>query len=256
MKRFALSFIYIFNFSMIALAQENQGPSVGNDSISVEFIDSISTALDEVVVEVPLVRREADRIVLNVAANPLSANKDAHELLKTAPGVWASDDDLSIYGQSGTVVYIDDRKVNISGSRLMSYLKSIQSSSIATIEIIPKAGAEYSADSSGGIIRINLKRNRIDGINGSSGMHVTAGKYKQWLNPFLNLAAHAGKWTLNLNGDLNLSLSDRYTSYEDAVNTALSREMFGVADHEQNTLQGNLLLGIFYEPTDKDKLGM
>ena len=92
--------------------------------------------------------------------------------MKTAPGVWATDETMSIYGQGGTTVYIDDRKVNMSGNRLMTYLKSIQSSSIATIEIIPKAGAEYSADSSGGIIKINLKRNMVDGINGSAGLNV------------------------------------------------------------------------------------
>ncbi|MDE6028209.1 MAG: carboxypeptidase-like regulatory domain-containing protein, partial [Muribaculaceae bacterium] len=57
-----------------------------------------STTLKEIVVKAPLIRREADRIILNVAANPLSANKDAQELLKTAPGVWATDDRLSIYG--------------------------------------------------------------------------------------------------------------------------------------------------------------
>lgn len=64
-----------------------------------------STTLKEVVVKAPLIRREADRIILNVAANPLSANKDAQELLKTAPGVWATDDALSIYGQ-GERLYI------------------------------------------------------------------------------------------------------------------------------------------------------
>ncbi|MDE6770439.1 MAG: carboxypeptidase-like regulatory domain-containing protein [Muribaculaceae bacterium] len=72
-----------------------------------------STTLQEVVVKAPLIRREADRIVLNVSANPLSANKDAQELLKTAPGVWATDESLSIYGQGGTAVYIYDRKVNM-----------------------------------------------------------------------------------------------------------------------------------------------
>ena len=143
-----------------------------------------STSLKGIVVKAPPIRREADRIVLNVAANPLTANKDAQELLKTAPGVWATDESLSIYGQGGTAVYIDDRKVNMSGNQLMTYLKSIQSSSIATIEIIPKAGAEYGAESSGGIIKINLKRNRVDGLNGSAGLNVTVGEYKQWVNPF------------------------------------------------------------------------
>lgn len=215
-----------------------------------------STTLQEVVVKAPLIRREADRIVLNVAANPLSANKDAQELLKTAPGVWATDDRLSIYGQEGTAVYIDDRKVNMSGSQLMTYLKSIQSSSIATIEIVPKVGAEYSADSSGGVIRINLKRNRVEGINGSAGLNVTAGEYKQWINPFVNLGLHTGRWTVNFNGNVNGSPSERYTSHEETTNSAASQEMTGVARHKNKAIQGNMSLGIFYEPTDRDKIGL
>lgn len=215
-----------------------------------------TTTLQEVVVKAPLIRREADRIVLNVAANPLNANKDAQELLKTAPGVWATDESLSIYGQGGTAVYIDDRKVNMSGNQLMTYLKSIQSSSIATIEIIPKAGAEYSADSSGGIIKINLKRNRVDGLTGAAGLNLTAGEYKQWINPFVNLSLHTGKWTININVNVNGSPSDRYTSYEESTNAAVSQEMFGVSRHKKKAIRGNVSFGVFYEPTDKDKIGL
>ncbi|MDE6096422.1 MAG: outer membrane beta-barrel protein [Muribaculaceae bacterium] len=215
-----------------------------------------STTLQEVVVKAPLIRREADRIVLNVAANRLSANKDAQEVLKTAPGVWATDDRLSIYGQGGTAVYIDDRKVNMSGNQLMTYLKSIQSASIATIEIIPKAGAEYSADSSGGVIRINLKRNRVDGINGSAGLNLTAGEYKQWINPFVNLGLHSGRWTVNFNGNVNGCPSERCTSHEETTNSGVSQEMTGVARRKNKAIQGNMSLGLFYEPTDRDRIGL
>lgn len=220
------------------------------------ILKQTSTTLREVVVKAPLIRREADRIVMNVAANPLSTNKDAHELLKTAPGVWATDETMSIYGQGGTTVYIDDRKVNMSGNRLMTYLKSIQSSSIATIEIIPKAGAEYSADSSGGIIKINLKRNMVDGINGSAGLNVTAGEYKQWLNPFVNLGLHTGKWIVNINGNINGSPSDGNTSHAKTANTSISQYMDGVSHNKKRSLQGNMSLGVFYEPTGRDKIGL
>lgn len=238
---------------------------IGFDDVIVSKISSdmgriimtkTSTTLKEVVVKAPLIRREADRIILNVAANPLSANKDAQDLLKTAPGVWATDEMLSIYGQGGTVVYIDDRKVNMSGHQLMTYLKTIQSSSIATIEIIPKAGAEYSADSSGGIIKINLKRNRLEGINGSAGMNVTAGEYKQWFNPFVNLGLHIRRWSVNFNGNLNGSPSDRYTSHEESSNSELSQEMLSVSHHKEKAIQGNLSFGIFYDPNQRDKLGL
>lgn len=215
-----------------------------------------STALKEVVVKAPLMRREADRIVLNVAANPMYANKDAHELLKTAPGVWATDNSLSIYGQGGATVYIDDRKVNMSGAQLMTYLKSIQSSSIASVEIIPKTGAEFSASSAGGVIRIKMKRRRIDGLSGSAGMNTTFGRYKAWLNPFANLGLHSGKWTFNVSGNMNASPYDRYLTHELSRNDNSGASLAGKAAHRQKTLQGSLLLGAFYEPTDKDRISL
>ncbi|MBD5232161.1 MAG: TonB-dependent receptor [Bacteroidales bacterium] len=214
------------------------------------------TALQEVVVKASLISREADRIVLNVAANPLSANKDAQEILQTAPGVWVADNGLSIYGQSGTTLYIDDRKVNLTGNQLMTYLKSIPSSSIATIEIIPQAGAEFSADSAGGVIKINLKRNTIDGLNGSAGMQLTAGEYKQWLNPFVNLSGHSGRWTVNLNGSLNGSPSDRYISHEQFANSSAALSMSSSSQHKEKAFQGNVSIGVFYAPSDSDNLGL
>lgn len=245
-NRLRVSFVG-YDDVILSSIQQNMGRIV---------LQQTSTTLQEVVVKAPLIRREADRIVLNVAANPLNANKDAQELLKTAPGVWATDKSLSIYGQGGTVVYIDDRKVNMSGNQLMTYLKSIQSSSIATIEIIPKGGAEYSADSSGGIIKINLKRNRVDGLTGAAGLNLTAGDYKQWINPFVNLSLHTGKWTINIIGNVNGSPSDRYTSYEKSTNASVLQEMFGVSRHKKKAIQGNVSFGVFYEPTDRDKISM
>ncbi len=75
--------------SYIGFTDSILSPQDGN--IGNIILQQTSTTLKEVEVKAPLIRREADRIVLNVAANPLSANKDAQELLKTAPGVWATD---------------------------------------------------------------------------------------------------------------------------------------------------------------------
>jgi len=230
--------------------------SVGSGNLGEIIMRQTATVLKEVVVKAPLIRREADRMVINVAANPLSAHKDAQELLKTAPGVWATDNSLSIYGQGGTIVYIDDRKVNMAGPQLMTYLKSIQSSAIASIEIIPKAGAEFSASSSGGVIRINLKRNRVDGMSGSAGANTTVGEYKTWINPFANIGLRSGKWTVNLSGNLNGSPSDRHTTHEVSENSNSDLSLAGISRHKGKTLQGNLSLGVFYEPTDKDKIGL
>lgn len=215
-----------------------------------------STTLKEVVVKAPLITREADRIVLNVAANPKSANKNVQELLKTAPGVWADDKDLSIYGKNNVAVYIDDHKVNLSGVELMNYLKTVQSSSIGTIEILPQGGAEYSANYTGGVILIKLKRSLVDGVSGVVGLSYTIGKYKQWINPFVNLGLHSGKWTFNFNGSLNGCPSERSTGYNDYYNSSISQTMNNTTSFRSKALQGNAMVGIFYEPTDRDKLGL
>ncbi len=215
----------------------------------------VAAILKEVTVTAPLIRREADRIILNVAVNPLAANKDALELLKMAPGVWVSDNAISIYGQEGSAVYINDNKVNLSGTQLMTYLKSVQSSSVASIEIIPHGGVEYSAGSLGGIIRINLKKKQVDGLNGAAGLNATGGEYKTWLNPFANVSLHCDKWTFNLSGNLNGSPRDKYISHERASNSALSTILEGTAKHRNKTLQGNASVGIFYQATDRDMIG-
>ena len=242
--------VIMASVSYAPLRSQAQSPDEAvNDTVPV-------TELEEIVVKTSLTKREADRIVLNIAADPLAANKDAQQLLTTAPGVWATNENISIYGQDGTTVYVDDRKINMSGSQLMTYLKSIRSSQIATIEIIPKAGAEYSSDSSGGVILINLRRNRIDGVNGSAGLNVTAGEYKQWYNPYCNFGLHSGKWTVNWNGSLNGSPSERYTSHEESTNELTDRRLTGVAKNRLRAFQGNTMIGVFFEPAEEDRLGL
>ena len=226
------------------------------DDLGEIILSQASTTLREVVVNAPIIRREADRIILNVAANPMSAGKHAAELLKTAPGVWASDNGLSVYGRSGTTVYIDDRKVNLSGDRLISYLSTIQASAISTIEVIPNAGSEYDASSSGGVIRINLRHNRVEGVSGAAGLNTTAGELKQWFNPFANLSLNSGRWAAGITANLNISPSDRHTSYEESTDPSGTPRLDGSARHKTDALQGNLILSLFNEPYSGGKIGL
>ncbi len=73
---------------------------------------------------------------------------------------------------------------------------------------------------------------------------------------FVNLGLHTGRWTVNFNGNVNGSPSERYISHEETTNSAASKEMTGVAHRKNKAIQGNMSLGIFYEPTDRDKIGL
>ncbi len=212
--------------------------------------------LDEVVVEGSYIQRLADRILLTVAGNPLAQGKDAKTLLKTAPGVWATDDALSIYGQSGTTVYINDRKVNMSGRQLMQYLQTMPSSLIARIEVIPYAGAEYSADSPGGIIKIVTRRRYDNGVLGSVGASVTAGTRKLWTNPNFNVSFHRNRFTLNFSGSVNGSPYDKGRTEENSSNTTTESVMHGLSTYKSKALQVNATAGVYYEINSRNSIGM
>lgn len=163
-----------------------------------------STAIEEVVVKAQLIRREADRFVVDVANSPVAVGKDGVELLKTAPGVWMEEDGISINGSGGTKVYINDRELKMEGSQLVSYLRALRAEDVQRIEVVPQSGADYDANSSAGIIRITLKRRRDDGLMGSASYTYSVGEYQSMHNPYLSLNYNSGGWNIYASGWANL----------------------------------------------------
>ena len=163
-----------------------------------------ATEIEEVVVKAQLIRREADRFVVDVANSPVAVGKDGVELLKTAPGVWMQEDAISINGSSGTKVYINDRELKMDGAQLMTYLRSLRAEDVQRIEVVPQSGADYDANSSAGIIRITLKKRRDDGLMGSASYNFSVGEYQTMHNPYLSLNYNRGGWNLYASGWANL----------------------------------------------------
>lgn len=150
-----------------------------------------SVDLKEVVVKAAPVKRQADRYVLFM---PPAVSKDGVELLQQAPGVWLSDERISINGASGTKVYVDDREIKLTGEQLMSYLRSLRSENILRIEVLPMAGADKDADAQGGVIHIYMRRHTNKGLQGSLIMGAAwASSFQRYL-PGGNINMHRGKW--------------------------------------------------------------
>jgi iron complex outermembrane recepter protein len=138
--------------------------------IPVHTLSKASEGLKEAVVSShkPLVEVKADRIILNVEGSVNAIGQDALDLLRKSPGVSADkDNNLSLNGKNGVQVFIDGRPVPLSGTDLAEYLKSLQSSSIESIEIIGNPSAKYEAAGNAGIINIRLKKSRSFGTNAS-----------------------------------------------------------------------------------------
>ena len=165
--------------------------------IGIIRLNSTSQQIDAVVVKGQLVRREADRFVVDVANSAAAIGKDGVELLERAPGVWINDEKISINGKSGSKVYVNDRELKLSGEQLITYIKTLRAEEIQKIEVIPVSGADYDADSSAGIIKITLRRRRENGTQGSVQLWSTHNRFGENWNPSANIALHSGRLDLN-----------------------------------------------------------
>lgn len=154
--------------------------------------------MSEVVVTASNLTREADRFIMRINNDmPSLMNKDAAEVLQLAPGVWIDDKGISINGTAGTKVYINDRELKLAANELAGYLRNYRSADIARVEVVPQAGAEYSADSKGGIIRIILRKQQENGFSGNVMAQTAQGKGYAYYKPAANINALIGKWTVS-----------------------------------------------------------
>lgn len=182
-------------------------------------LKSSPTQIEGVVVKAQLIRREADRFVVDVANAPAAIGKDGIELLERAPGVWVDDEKISINGKSGSKVYVNDRELRMEPAQLLTYLRSLRADDIQKIEVIPTTGADYDADSSGGIIRITLKKQRENGMEGSLSVDSRLGRWVRSVNPRARVNYHSGRldlyglaWFNRENDEFESDENTRYTS--------------------------------------------
>ena len=167
-----------------------------NNDLGEIVMKSSATRIEGVVVKAQLIRREADRFVVDVANAPAAIGKDGIELLERAPGVWIDDEKISINGKSGSKVYVNDRELRMEPEQLLTYLRSLRAEEIQKIEVVPTTGADYDADSSGGIIRITLRKRRENGLDGSLSMRTTQNGRHHFYTPSGNINIHTGRLDL------------------------------------------------------------
>ncbi|MBQ8450178.1 MAG: carboxypeptidase-like regulatory domain-containing protein, partial [Bacteroidaceae bacterium] len=120
-----------------------------------------STEIDDVIVKAQMIRREADRFVVDVANAETAVGRNGLELLRQSPGVWVQEDNIAINGSSGTKVFNNNREIKLSGEALVNYVKNLRAEDIAKIEVVPQTGADQDADARGGALFITLRR-RLD----------------------------------------------------------------------------------------------
>jgi len=149
-------------------------------------VNELSTVT--IVAKKPLIEVATDRTIMNVAGSVLSAGNSAMEILARAPGISVDKDgNISLNGNPGITVMINDKLTYLSAAQLATLLRSTDGTTIQSIELITNPSAKYDASGNSGIINIKLKKSKQTGTNGNITLGAGYGMYgKENSTLFLN----------------------------------------------------------------------
>ena len=172
--------IYIIKVTFIGYEEYLIQFNVTKDVI-LEPIILITSAesLDEVelTVKTPTLKKEVDRLVFNVSNTALSEG-NMLEVIRNTPGILVLDNSITIKNTSPTI-YINNRKVHLSGEELAQLLEGSSANTIKSIEVITNPPAKYDAES-GVVLNIIMSKNMITGYRGNIFANYTQGVFPRY----------------------------------------------------------------------------
>lgn len=131
----------------------------------------------ELTSKTPTLKKEVDRLVFNVANTALSEG-NMMEVIRNTPGILVLDNSITIKNASPTV-YINDKKVHLTGEELIQLLEGSSANSIKSIEVITNPPAKYDAES-GAVLNIIMSKNLITGYRGNVFANYTQGVFPRY----------------------------------------------------------------------------
>ncbi|UOQ52504.1 outer membrane beta-barrel family protein [Hymenobacter cellulosivorans] len=202
-----------------------------------------------------LVENKVDRIVYNAEKDITNAGGSATDVLQKVPLLTVDlNGNLQLRGSSNIRVLVNGKPSAIMATNLADALRQIPADQIKSVEVITSPSAKYDAEGSAGIVNIILKKNNLEGLNGSENSAVgTRGSFHS-----LTLNSRRGKLGLNANVGANLF-------YNIARND--SRRTDFLPEGQQSLLEqrgdftnlgggGYGQLGLDYDLTPKDALNL
>ncbi|MEG1723108.1 MAG: outer membrane beta-barrel family protein [Bacteroidales bacterium] len=150
------------------------------DNVEMEplMLNAATLQLNEVKVtgQRAVLKLMADKLIFRPGSGTAKGNMA--QLLPRLPGVQLSSaGELSLNGRKGVLLYLDNRKQLLSGDQLSVLLNSLDSEQVENIELIENPPAEYEAEGTGGIIRINRRKEFLSGESFFFSANLGQGRY-------------------------------------------------------------------------------
>jgi iron complex outermembrane recepter protein len=202
--------------------------------------------------------RKIDRTIVTPDALISNAGVSSLEVLEKAPGITIdANGAISLKGKTGVVVFIDDKPAYLVAADLATYLRSIPSGTIESIEIMTNPPAKYDAAGNAGVINIKLKKNRSMGFSGAINLAYGQGRHSR-TNNSLNFNYRINKFNFfsNLsvtqnNSYQDLTITRRYFTPTGALNSTFTQNSL----LEPKSGGQNLKVGIDFYATQKTTIG-
>ncbi|MDT0606300.1 outer membrane beta-barrel family protein [Croceitalea rosinachiae] len=216
-----------------------------NVKLGALIIPTAIESLDEVFVTArrPVVQRLADRLVFQVE-NTIVSQGSSWDILKGTPGVIINQEELQIRGQNATV-YLNDRKVQLSGQEIRDLLEGLSGVNIKSVEVIPNPPARYEAES-GPILNIVTSKNIVPGYKGSFN-----GSYTQSIFPKYSVGTSQYFKTEKLNLFANYTYNPRkdnlreqkginFFDTDNSINSIWSTEEEGISRSDAHNINTSI----------------
>lgn len=256
---------YLLTIAFTGYTKYESRLSIIKDTVVSIILQTSNTQLGEVVVTAnkAAIENNQEKMVYNVSANITATGTDALTAIGKVPGIKVNGDDISIVGKGQVKVMVNDRIVQLAGTDLVRYLKSMSANQISKIELIKNPSANYDADGNAGLINITTKRSNKQGLSGN----VQLGD-KQWLHSPANVFGTSNYWMVNGSANLNYN-TERWSAYTN-LNIDHDHELEGfetdVFYPKQSWLQTdtgnyrmhnfNIIAGVDYKLSKKTTVGI